>query len=356
DGVFNHTGDDNVAFKDAEANGPKSKFWNWYNIKGFPIVKNPPNYNAWWGFATLPQLRAKENPDVQNFLLETVADWTKTGIDGWRLDVPNEIDSDSFWQNFRRTVKGINPNAYIVGEIWTDGRRWLQGDQFDAVTNYLFKEQMVEFFAKGSTNVDAVDAKLAGVRNLYSPETNQVMFNMLGSHDTARFLSEAGGDVDSFKLASIFQMTYLGAPVVYYGDEVGMSGAKDPANRGCFPWDGRKNDSIKSLYKDLISLRAATPSLRRGDFQTVMRHNDYGLWAYQRTAGTDKTVVVMNLGKQARPITLDLAKFGWADGTRVTDALGKQTLTVTNSHLTIPAAAARSAMIFRPADARQAKR
>jgi glycosidase len=353
DGVFNHTGDDHYMFQDAEKNGPKSKFWNFYTINGFPIVRDPkPNYNAWWGFSTLPQLKAKDNPEVQSFLLDTVAEWTKTGIDGWRLDVPNEIDSDHFWQRFRSTVKGINPNAYIVGEIWTDGRRWLQGDQFDAVTNYLFREQMINYFAKGNINTDQVDANLAGIRNLYNPETNNVMFNMLSSHDVPRFLSEAGGDESAMRLATTFQMTYLGAPVVYYGDEVGMSGAKDPDNRRCFPWDGRQNRQQLDLTKKLIAWRKAFPSLRRGDFQTIMRHNDNGMWAYQRTAGNDKTAVLLNLGRQDHATSLDLGKSGWADG-KVTDVVSNKTFTITGGQLKLDSVPARSAMILRSTTAKK---
>jgi cyclomaltodextrinase len=349
DGVFNHTGDDHYAFQDAERNGSKSQYWSWYGFGGFPVVKSPkPNYNAWWGFHTLPQLRAKDNPEVQKYLLDTVADWTKTGIDGWRLDVPNEIDSDSFWQRFRTTVKGINPNAYIVGEIWTDGRRWLQGDQFDAVTNYLFREQMIGYFGKGSLNTDQVDANLAGIRNMYHAETTSVMFNMLSSHDVPRFLSEAGGDEGSVKLATIFQMTYLGAPVVYYGDEVGMAGAKDPDNRRCFPWDGKQNKQHRDLTKQLISWRKAFPSLRRGDFQTIMRHNDHGMWAYQRTAGADKTAVLLNLGRQDRATSLDLGKAGWADG-KVTDVFSNRTFTIAAGQLKLDGIPARGAMMFRTA-------
>lgn len=352
DGVFNHTGDDFWAFKDAEAKGPTSKYWHWYSIWGHPIVKDPkPNYNAWWGFATLPQLRAKENPEVQNMLFEAVEYWTRMGIDGWRLDVPNEIDSDDFWRRFRTTVKRINPNAYICGELWHDAHRWLQGDQFDAVMNYVFRDNMLGFFAKGTMNVDQMDANLEKLRKTYDPAVTKVMFNLLGSHDTPRFLTEAGHDVDSLLLALTFQMTYVGAPVIYYGDEIGMTGGKDPDCRKAMVWDaGRQNKQIQHHAKQLIAWRHQFPSLRRGEFRTLMRHNDFGMWAYERATAGDRTVVALNLGRQARPVTLDVA---WPDGTPLTDLFSKQLVTVQGGKATIAAVPARGAVMLRAASTRR---
>lgn len=348
DGVFNHTGDDNVWFLDAKQNGTKSKFWNFYNFHGFPVVEDPaPNYDAWWGFASLPKMRVADNPEVQQQLYSVVDYWTKQGIDGWRLDVPNEIASDSFWQGFRKHVRAINPNAYIVGEIWTDGYHWVQGDQFDAVMNYLYRQEMVNFFAYQNESVDDLDAHLGGLRARYGDEVTQAEFNIMGSHDVPRILTEAGGDPARVKEAAFFQMTYAGAPVVYYGDELGMAGQKDPDNRKCMAWDTVSGNDMLAFYTKLIAIRKAHPGLRGAQFRTLMRHNDYRLFAYVRADANEKLVVAFNSGHQARDFQLDVSK-EFANGTQLQDFVGGKTFTVTNGQLSIPGMAQQTGMILGP--------
>ncbi|MBV8062091.1 MAG: glycoside hydrolase family 13 protein, partial [Nevskia sp.] len=264
DGVFNHTSNQNPKFIDASTNGPSSPYWSWYNIYGLPVVTTPtPNYDAWWGFATLPKLMVEKTPAVADYLINQVVDfWDKQGIDGWRLDVPNEVGTD-FWDRFRQKVKGDNPNAYIVGEIWTDATAWVQGDKFDSVMNYMWRGNMLQFFAQESMNVDTFDANQAALRSNYPLPATQVMFNLLGSHDTERFLYLAGGDVWKLKAAAFYQMTYPGTPVIYYGDEIGMTGGKDPDDRRCFPWDQSVwNADLRQHYHTLIRLREAHSALR----------------------------------------------------------------------------------------------
>lgn len=322
DGVFNHTGDDSPLFQDCVAKGEKSPYWNWYTIWGFPVTTTPkPNYNAWWGFGTLPQLRAAANPEVQKYLYSVEEHWLRQGIDGWRLDVPNEIDSDDFWRTFRKKARAINPEAYIVGEIWEDADRWLQGDQFDSVMNYVWRKHMLGFFAHGTMNVDQFDWGLEALRKKYAPEVTGAMFNILGSHDVPRFLTEAGGDVSKLKLAVLFQMTYPGAPVVYYGDEIGMQGGKDPDNRRAFEWtESRQNRDLLGFYRKLIALRNAHPVLRTGTFRSIRRHNDLGLFGYVRELGKDKVAVLVNNSGESREWTLDVSS-AFKDGTRLSDPL-----------------------------------
>ncbi|HEY9900408.1 MAG TPA: alpha-amylase family glycosyl hydrolase [Pantanalinema sp.] len=334
DGVFNHTGDDSPLFQDCKEKGEKSPYWNWYSIWGFPVTTTPkPNYNAWWGFGTLPQLRAASNPEVQKYLFSVEEHWLRQGIDGWRLDVPNEIDSDDFWRTFRKKARAINPEAYIVGEIWEDADRWLQGDQFDSVMNYVWRKHMLGFFAHGTMNVDQFDGGLEALRNKYAPETTQAMFNILGSHDVPRFLSEAGGDVSKLKLAVLFQMTYPGAPVVYYGDEIGMQGAKDPDNRRAFEWtQSRQNRDLLGFYRQLIALRNANPVLRTGAFRSIRRHNDLGLFGYVRELGQQKVAVLMNNSASAREWSLDVSS-AFSDGTKLSDPLTGQAYAVQEGHV-----------------------
>lgn len=339
DGVFNHTGDDHWAFEDAKKNGPSSKYWGWYTIYGFPVVTSPkPNYNSWWGFGTLPQLRAKDNPEVQKYLFEVIEYWTRHGIDGWRLDVPNEIDSDAFWRTFRQKVRAINPEAYIVGELWHEADRWLQGDQFDATMNYVFREHVLNFFAYEAMSVDDLDHRLEQLRKRYHPEITKVMFNITGSHDVPRMLTEAGGDKRKAKLMALFQMTYPGTPVVYYGDEIGMVGGKDPDNRRAFDWNAAGQDQdMLAYYKRVIALRKSSVALRTGEFRSIMRHNHFRLFAYVRAAGSEKVAVLLNAGHDTRSVDLDVSSV-FQSGSKVRDALSGKTYTVENGrlHLQLP--------------------
>jgi cyclomaltodextrinase len=335
DGVFNHTGDENVWFQDAKQKGQSSKFWNFYNIHSFPVVETPaPNYDAWWGFSTLPKLRVADNPAVQAELYNVVDYWTKQGVDGWRLDVPNEIASDSFWQGFRKHVRAINPNAYIVGEIWTDGSHWVQGDQFDAVMNYMYRQEVLNFFAYQNTSVDDLDARLADLRAKYGDEVTQAEFNILGSHDVPRLLTESGGDASRVKEAVFFQMVYPGAPVVYYGDELGMAGAKDPDNRRCMPWNTVQGNQTMAFYQRMIALRKAHPALRGAGFRTLMRHNDFRLFSFVRSDANEKVVVAMNSGHSPRDMALVVGT-DFADGTAMVDYVSGRHFTVQNGTLAI---------------------
>ncbi len=221
DGVFNHTGTDHWAFQDIVKNGENSRYIGWYNIYSFPVIVRPsnPNYECWWGSGRLPKLMV-ENPEVKAHLFEVTKYWTEMGIDGWRLDVPNDIPHE-FWVEWRSFVKGINPECYIVGEIWGDASEWLRGDQFDGVMNYEFRKACLDFFCRGTAAPSEFDAQLASTRSHYPAEVNYVLQNLLGSHDTERFLTLCNREVWRLKLAVLFQMTYVGAPMVYYGDEVG---------------------------------------------------------------------------------------------------------------------------------------
>lgn len=315
DAVFNHSGETHWAFQDAVKNGPQSKYWNWYLIHGFPVVMEPkPNYESWWGFATLPKFN-EYNPEVRKYLYDVAEFWTKQGIDGWRLDVPNEVRDMQVWRDFRKVVKGINPNAYIVGEIWGDGSPWLQGDQFDAVMNYQFRDQVFNFFVGNKANVDQIDWGLEALRNRHPESVNYTMFNVLGSHDTARMVTMAGKDMNLVKLMAMFQMTYVGAPVIYYGDEIGLEGEMDPGCRGAMPWNPAQwNHDLRNYYKRLIEIRKAYPALRRGGFRSLMRHNDNRTFAYAREDAQSKLIVVMNNHTRAQDIPVNMGQVNIPDG------------------------------------------
>jgi len=336
DGVFNHTSDEHPFFKDCIARGPSSPYWNWYSIYGYPVVTSPrPNYNSWWGFGTLPQWRAASDRRVQDYIFSVEEHWLKKGIDGWRLDVPNEIDNDDFWREFRTRARKINPQAYIVGEIWEDASRWLKGDQFDSVMNYEWRTSVCNFFANQQWNVDQFDWALAGLRNKYDARVTNAMFNIMSSHDVPRFLTVSGGDKRKLQLAQTFMMTYPGAPVIYYGDEIGMAGEKDPDNRRCFPTDPRSgDDEVQAHVKRLVEIRKEHPALRSGTFTTLQRHNDMNCYAYQRVQGKDRVTVIINNADAAHAWS-PAAGNGVPDGSMLTDALTGKRYPVQRGHVSV---------------------
>lgn len=346
DAVFNHSGDTHWAFLDAQKNGPQSKYWNWYLIHGFPVVKEPkPNYESWWGFSTLPKFN-EYNPEVREYLLKAAEFWTKEGIDGWRLDVPNEVRDMNFWREFRTRVKRMNPDLYIVGEIWGDGSPWLQGDQFDAVMNYQFRDQVFDFFVNDKSNVDQVDFGLEGLRKRHPDSVNYVMFNVLGSHDTARMLTMAKRDMNKVKLMALFQMTYMGAPVVYYGDEIGLEGEMDPGCRAAMPWNSAQyNPDLQAYYKRLIQLRNQLPVLRRGSFRSIMRHNDNRTFAYVREDQQNRVIVVMNNHTRTQDIAIDTRRVNVPDGV-LKDLLTGKTYEIRNGQLMLPQVPAKAGLML----------
>ncbi len=352
DGVFNHASRGFFQFHDILENGTFSPYLDWFTIRSWPLnaydLEQPPGYDAWWNLHALPKFNIY-NPDVREFLLGVGRHWIEFGIDGWRLDVPAEIKDDSFWREFRKRVKGANPDAYIVGEIWHDARHWLRGDMFDAVMNYLFTKLCIEFFI--ATDVDphyVQGTSLWPVRDiwgaefaheidallrLYPPEVTAVQLNLLDSHDTARYLTMANGDVTALRLATLFQMVYPGAPCIYYGDEIGMTGGKDPMCRASFPWnEARWNHELRDFFKKAIALRHAHPALRRGEYQTLYGHDT--VYALGRKLADDRLVAAFNVGYETRQVGIPTAGF-LPDGSVLADVWTGHTYAVNADQLTI---------------------
>jgi cyclomaltodextrinase / maltogenic alpha-amylase / neopullulanase len=325
DAVFNHAGYFFFAFQDVLEKGADSPYADWFFIEGFPVVTEPqPNYETFAnGVWNMPKLNTA-HPEVRAYLLDVAEYWTREAeSDGWRLDVANEVDH-RFWRAFRDRVKGVNPEALIVGEIWHDAGPWLQGDQFDSVMNYLFRDAVLDFFASGKMGPDRFDALLTRSRMLYPEQATFAMFNLLGSHDTERFLTACGGRLERMRLAVLFQMTYPGMPMIYYGDEVGMTGGTDPDCRRPMVWEEEKqNRELLSFYRRLISLRKELRPLRRGDFRTWLVDPLRNLYGFLRRDGGECVGVLLNNSPQEQEIELDPQPFGGAN--RLRDALSGKT-------------------------------
>ena len=300
DGVFNHTGTDHWAFQDIIKNGEKSKYLDWYNIYSFPVSSSPrnPNYECWANLGRLPKLMV-QNPDVKAYLFEATKYWTSMGIDGWRLDVPNEIPHE-FWVEWRSLVKSENKDCYIVGEIWGEATPWLQGEQFDAVMNYEFRRACLAFFCRGAISPQEFDASLAYTRSLYPPQVNYVLQNLVGSHDTERFLTLCQREVWKVKLAALFQMTYIGAPMVYYGDEIGMEGGNDPDCRRTMIWEETKwNRELRDFFKRVIQIRNQSKALRRGDFVSLVADENGKVYIFKRELDSEQAYIILNRGAES---------------------------------------------------------
>jgi len=324
DGVFNHASRGFFPFHDILENGSDSPYLDWFTVHSFPLyaydAEKPPGYGAWWNLPALPKFNV-QNLAVREYLWGVARRWVDFGIDGWRLDVANEIDDDEFWREFRRRLRAGNPETYIVGEVWVDSRRWLQGDMWDAVMNYLFTRACIAFFIgesvdlgelsrtclhpAGAPGAKAFAGAIGSLLDLYHANVNAVQMNLLDSHDMARFLTLARGDQSALRLATLFQMTYPGAPSIYYGDEIGLAGGHDPFNRAAFPWESSAWDTtLLHDFQRMIALRKARPALRRGSYEPLLAGD--GVHAHLRQLEGETVAVVLNASEATRIVDLPL--------------------------------------------------
>ena len=281
DGVFNHCGRGFWAFHHLVENGEKSPYRDWFHVRRWPIRPHAAadedcGYDCWWSVPDLPKFN-HANPAVQDHLLAVGRYWLQRGIDGWRLDVPAEVPAE-FWVAFRRMVREVNPEAWIVGEIWGDARPWLGGEHFDGVMNYRLGWSSLCWASAGElqreySNPEYPLRPLTGTELLgiwstttswYRPEVNRSQLNLLDSHDVPRALHSLQGDVAALKLALLLLFLQPGAPCIYYGTETGLSGGPEPGCREAYPWDVEWNADLRPFLQELVQLRRTVPVLRRG--------------------------------------------------------------------------------------------
>ena len=295
DGVFNHCSRGFFQFNSLMELGQNSPYVDWFHVKGWPLnaYSGKPNYECWWNYPALPKFNTG-CPDVREYLFSVGEYWTARGIDGWRLDVPNEIDDDSFWQEFRRRVKAINPEAYIVGEIWDAPERWLQGDQFDGVMNYLFRKAVMKFlFDEHPISTEEFCSRL---REAFPEGRGDIPMNLLGSHDTTRLRSQPRASWDRIRLALTLMFFLPGAPCVYYGEELGMEGGKDPDNRRSVPWEKlsqMQKEPVYALVKELTEMRKSSAVLRDGKLEIACNGDGFDV---KRTLGRESLTLHVATG------------------------------------------------------------
>jgi cyclomaltodextrinase len=357
DGVFNHTGRGFWAFHHVLENGSGSPYRDWFHFsraalegrrafRPYPWPSDPADapdepvtgvpddergdeslrqlgYRAWWGLPALPKLNTS-NPEVREHIFGVAEHWLRFGIDGWRLDVPTEIQDEPFWQEFRRRCRAVNPECYIVGEIWNEAPDWLRGDRFDALMNYPLAEAILGFAAQGHLDEDVVRrhheygatvrrrdgagfaTELERLMGLYDPAITEVQLNLLDSHDSPRFRTMAGTDRAAYHLAVVLQATLPGAPCTYYGDEVGVEGDHDPDCRRAFPRDEASWDRDPLAWTRAgYAARHALPALRRGTFDVVGTTGDALAFVRGAAAGGGPVLVALNAGDAAVDVPLD---------------------------------------------------
>lgn len=298
DGVFNHCSRGFFEFNSLLEQGQESPYIDWFVVDSFPICAYDakPNYRCWWNLPALPKFNTN-NPEVREMLFSVAEYWSKKGIDGWRLDVPNEINDDSFWQEFRARVKKINPEAYIVGEIWDPPSRWLQGDQFDGVMNYPLRRQLLDFLLKDSNKDNHAFCNL--LNESFLSNSFGVPMNLMGSHDTRRLVSQEGINKNSLELLWTLLFFLPGCISVYYGDEIALEGGKDPDNRRCFPWDSLKNlqkSSFSLFFKKLLLMRLQEPVLKEGSFLAIPQEDGFIIRRQQNKTTMEFRVFTCKIG------------------------------------------------------------
>lgn len=403
DGVFNHSSSDSVYFDRYHRYGPpdggcesaSSVYRSWYFFNGAGGPCDGQFYNSWFGFDSLPIFN-KDNPNVRDFFFRSAADnvtkhWYDRGASGWRFDVASDL-GHNWWHEYRPYAKSYKADGPLVGEIWEDSSQYLAGDQLDSVMNYRFRKNIIGF-ARGvnwSDNDNSggnqivglapsqFDRALRSVREDYPEPATRAMLNLLDSHDTNRalyvltLLGDTGTDQarERLKLSALFQFTYLGAPMVYYGDEGALdspslaNGANgpedDPYNRAPYPWADEAGDpnvygpvdaDVLGFYTKLAHLRKQRASLRTGTFETLLAGDatgavtDDNTYAFARVAGGEHSVVVLNNG--GGPNTASVPVSGhFSDGTQLQDALSGATYTVSGGAVSVTLAARTGVVLF----------
>jgi len=277
DAVFNHTGRDFFAFKDILENKEKSKYLDWYFIDKFPLDTEPgqaPNFKCFGYYGGMPKLNLK-NPEVEKYVTDVACYWLKEfDIDGWRMDVGDEI-SHYFWKHFRRAVKAVKKDALIIGEIWHYAGDFLEGDEWDTVMNYPFYLNLIDLLADEKIGVSRFIQNLGYMKGRLNKKCYPLMWNLIDSHDTARFLHLCNNKQKQH-LAAAFQLLMPGMPMIYYGDELAMPGANDPDCRRGMYWDEEYRDNeMLEWYKRLIQVRRTHACIVEGELaETITRDED----------------------------------------------------------------------------------
>lgn len=304
DGVFSHTGDDSIYFNKygnydslGAYQSENSKYYSWYNFKDYPN-----EYDCWWGVKSLPNVNETEKSYMDYIIRDkdsVIKKWMNYGVKGWRLDVADELPS-TFIEALKKETLNIDDDSIIIGEVWEDAsnkisyderRKYFLGDQLNGVTGYVFKNIVVEFL-KGNIKSQDVYNSFMTIKENYPKEVFKSNLNLLGTHDTRRILTELNEDKNLLKLAVFIQMTFEGVPYIYYGDEAGLIGEKDPDNRRTYPWENEDKD-ILNFYKKIVKERKNNKLLLNGETKFLKLSNQ-NIFGYIRYIKNNKVLILIN--------------------------------------------------------------
>ncbi len=303
DAVYNHTGREFFAFQDILEKGEKSKYLDWYFIDELPPRGEwgeIPNFKCFGYYGGMPKLNLK-NPEVEKYITDVACYWIKEcDIDGWRLDVGDEI-SHFFWKNFRKAIKAVKKDMLIIGEIWHYAGDFLEGDEWDTVMNYPFYLNLIDLLADEKINVSQFVQNLGYLKGRLNKKCYPLMWNLIDSHDTARFLHLCHDNKKKQHLAAAFQLLMPGMPMVYYGDEYAMPGANDPDCRRGMYWDEEYQDKeMYNWYKKLMQIRKAHACIVEGEMIETITNDDDDTIVMIRKNGKETIAMLFNCGSSVK--------------------------------------------------------
>lgn len=309
DGVFNHSGPNFFAFKDVLEHGTKSKYFDWfYQIPDEIIYADPPNYEAFAYVKEMPKLNTG-NKEVSDYFCKVGEYWIKEAdIDGWRLDVANEINHD-FWRKFRNTVRAVKPDCFLIAEIWEDSNVWLLGDQFDSSMNYTFSYLCKDFFAMKKIKPSEFDQQIHKMIMRYPYTVSLAQMNFLDSHDVPRFLSYCNGDRKKLELAFFYLIMGVGIPSIFYGDECYIDGVTEPEYRQRMRWNTK--EAFYQRLSEWIAFRQEHSAIRDGKYITLLCDDENEVYGFARENEEERIEIYVNNsnksyelagGKQIQPM------------------------------------------------------
>lgn len=304
DGIFNHCSWYFFAFEDVVKNGKQSKYREWFYDLNFPVTRpleeqETPSYACFAYERKMPKLNTS-NKEVQQYFADVCRYWIKEyQIDGWRLDVANEVDRN-FWRTFRNAAKEENPQVVLIGEVWENSETWLRGDAFDSTMNYDFRKHCRDFFGIGRIDAFQFAGNISKMLFRYPTNITLGQLNLLDSHDVPRFLSLCDNDIRKWKLSYIFLMLSQGVPSLLYGDEMKITGVAEFEYRSPMPWQSEEEE-MKHFIKRIISIRRN--HIDSNDlYQTVQSEKNSRIFSFQRVGDKEKVFVCMNAGEKEERI------------------------------------------------------
>jgi len=335
DGVFNHAGRGFFPFQHVLEAGLQSPYRDWFYLDPAVLAgartidayrprgdggPEATGYRSWWNVPAMPKLRV-EHPPAREFLFGVAEHWLRFGIDGWRLDVPADVDDPTFWPEFRRRVRAVRPDCYLVGELWGESPEWLTGDRFDALMNYPLGMAILGFASGGRLDQAAIDGqsdyraflrpldgpafgqRVHALLELHDPAVSAVQYNLIGSHDTPRARTVLGGDVAALRLAMLLLLTLPGAPSIYYGDEIALEGGPDPDCRRAYPVAPDEAAlAHRAFVRAVAQARLDRRALRRGTATVVVTSGQAIVIA--READGERALVAVNAGRDGARLEL----------------------------------------------------